>query len=100
MRTAAAASANRDDLAEIHAIERFHCRRDDQRRLLRMPPLGDYLIKRAEHRFAPLFEIAADEIEEDNLMAQAFQTSHPLEDKHILPTPAHRAVPNDVLKED
>ena len=58
------------------------------------------MIKRPEHRFAPLFETAANEIEEDDLMAQAFQTSHPLEDKHILTTPAHRAVPNDILKED
>ena len=65
-----------------------------------MPPLGDYLIKCAEHGFAPLCEIAADEIEENDLMAEAFQTAHPLEDKHILPTPAHRAVPNDILKDD
>jgi hypothetical protein len=63
-----------------------------------MPPFGDYLIKGPEHRFAPLFETAADEIEEDDLMPQAFQPSHPLEDKHILTTPAHGAVPNDILK--
>ena len=65
-----------------------------------MPPFGDYLIKRAEHCFASLVETAADEIEEDDLMPQALQTAHPLEDKHILPTPAHRAVPNDILQED
>ena len=33
-------------------------------------------------------------------MAETFQTSHPLKDKHILTTSADRAVPNNVLKEN
>jgi hypothetical protein len=65
-----------------------------------MPPPGDYLIKGAKHPFAARFKTTADKIEEDDLVAKPFKTAHPLQDKHILPTPAHGAVPDDILKEN